>query len=944
MSQFSAPFHEHLSLSRLAARILLAAIATSGVALPQSDELRNTIQLNGPWQATHDPACVGFVQGWHSSPMNSGNWTALSIPGAFEANAAFAGKDGVFWLRTEFTVPARIAQNRRLRLQFERVLENCKVWVNGEEAGSHSGDSPFFLDITNQAVAGKNLLTMQVLDGSPGQGPLARRFAGIVGKPVVAETSAWTVERVGVRTVSVANSEIELSVRCENAMPAAAECDLKIEVLPLEGSTVLQNAALNFTIPASGHAETSVTLRVPALRPWSAESPNLFRVSARLLKSGVPMDASTVVAGLRAVDIQGPSLVVNGTTTRLRAAIDDGHEPVSLITPSDFLDPQRKVKMLKDAGFNAILTRGRQPMRALVDAADRLGMYLLEELDLASPAIEWMWSGLPFPANGGLPFHPQSPRTPTPTSMSVLRAQIERDANSPAVLWYSLADVPSAAIDEIRPLDRDNLFARERRTRGKNWYYSTSDSAKHLFLRPEFNVRAPLHDAARIRMLDLGDRTDFTMATVQTQRVVIDCKRALAGLGGGPTEESPVYAAAAEKIQSLLSGPFGSWFGGGDMLFDMAQIIQANTLRRCMEALRMNSRVGVAVVGYVNDAPEALGRGYFDIFGRPRKSMMAMVAANAAHRAILFPTRRAGEVPPESGSAQIIAIDVAPVFDDHNPFKIVTVEVGRPDKIFGQTVPNVPTRWPNVMRTDVSCGAGEGIYVVNPFWTELTKPEFQEVLLLGVAVKQHHISVEKYNSRPRRDIFVFGDTSDLWDEEHFLSLIDALETAKAGGTVIVAKSLAPDMATLALDLFPGIQLVPSIATLFAANAGPFFEGLPSRGLLGDPFNEIFSKYVIKPTPSIDRDAKVHAITVDEDGGLFGYSLIQIPYGKGQVVLTTLPIGELFFFDVVPRRILANIVEDLLKRPEVPAAIPDSAPDREEWRQKFQKARSSRATH
>lgn len=910
-------------------------LVISGMAAAQSDGLRNIIQITGPWEARYDADERGVVQGWHAMPSPSPGWTSVKMPGAVESTEAFAAKDGVFWLRTQFTIPARPAADRRLRLQFERVVASCKVWLNGEEAGEHSGDAPFFLDITNQADAGANLLTIQMRDSLVGQSSEISRHAGIAGSVFVADTAALTVEDLSVKTISTVTGEIEIAARCESTSPAPAECEIKFEVMAADSPKILTSAKITFQLGAGGSAEPIVRLQIPNAAAWSPSSPQLYRIAARLLQSGIPMDGALVRSGIRSADIRGSQLIINGNPMRLRAAIDDGYEPISFITPSPYLDTPRKVQLLKEAGFNAIITRGRQPMKALVDAADKTGIFIIEQLDIPLPGIEWVSAaGLPFHRGGGLAFFPQRSRRESPASLEILSQQIKRDRSAPSVLWYGIADARGSFIKNLRALDADNIFSRDRQTYGRNYYYSQSSSAARFYLRPEFDITQPLDDGTRLRILELGDRDDFTFATVHTPAAVNDWSRGIAGLGGETwTEDARAFSAAIAKLTlTMQSAP--QFFKDSAELIEQAQLLHAETARRAMEILRTNRRVAIATVGYVHDSPDRLGRGLFDIFGRAKAVHLSLRQANVLRRAILFAARRAGEVPLAGMAAASLDLDVSAIFDESPSFDIKVVEVATPDKLNGVSIPKVPTRYPGIFRTSMGCTRGVGTYVANPFWEDLKDPWLEEVKILGVAVQKNYITLEHAISRVQPHVVVFGNPSDLWEEEKFIEFIDIMETAKAGGTVIIAKSLSPSFAPVELGFFKNLQIVGSVG---AANAGAgdfAFEGLPGKGILRDPFNEIAPQYTIRPLGEAKSKAIGSSIAIDEDGGMLGYNLLQIPFGAGKIVVTTFPLSELNFYDVVPRKILANIVDEVMKSPAPASPIPEKAPDREAWRTRF----------
>ncbi|MFN0204818.1 MAG: sugar-binding domain-containing protein [Planctomycetota bacterium] len=919
-------------------------LVISGIASAQSDGLRNFIQITGPWEARYDAGERGFVEGWHAMPVNSPGWVSVKMPGAVESSEAFAGKDGIFWLRTQFTIPSKLAADRRLRLQFERVVETCKVWLNGEEVGEHAGDAPFFLDITNQAVVGANLLILQLRDSLSGATGEVPRHAGIVGPVSAVDTAAVTIEDLFVKTISTASGEIEITARCESSSPSPVECEVKFEVMADAAPKILASAKITFQLGAGGSAEPKVKLQIPNAAAWSPANPQLYRIAARLLQSGIPLDGALVRSGVRSVDIRGSQLIVNESTLRLRAVIDDGYEPISFISPSPFLDMPRKVQLLKEAGFNTIITRGRQPMKALVDAADKSGIFIIEQLEIPSPEMDWpSAAGLPFYTGlsnywAGLPFFPRRSNRETPASVEILNQQIKRDRSAPSVLWYGIADARGSFVKILRELDGDNIFSRDGKTSGRNYYYSPTSLARRYYLRPEFDITQPFDDATRLRILELGDRDDFTIATIHPPAAASDWSRGIAGLGGDTwTEDARAFSASLAKLTLTMQPASPRYFKDSAELIEQAQSLHAETSRRAMETLRANRRIAVAAVGYVHDSPGRLGRGLFDIFGRPKAAHAQLAKANVLRRAVLFPARRAGEAPQAGMPATSLDLEVSALSDESASFDIIAVEVATPDKLNGVSVPKIQTRYQGINRTSMGCTRGVGTYTANPIWKDLKDPWLEEVKIQGILVQKSYLTLNETVARPAPHVAIFGTPSDLWNEEEFIKFIDLMETAKAGGTVIIAKSLSPVFAPVALGLFPNLQIIGSRGALHAGAGDYAFEGLPGKGILRDPFNEIVPLYTIRPFGDANDPAKSSSIALDEDGGMLGYSLLQIPFGAGKVIVTTFPLSEFYFYDVAPRKILANLVDEALKTPAPAGPIPDKAPDRETWRKRFRES-------
>ena len=100
----------------------------------------------------------------------------------------------------------------------------------------------------------------------------------------------------------------------------------------------------------------------------------------RLHDESGPLDEASTHFGIRTVTadpIRG--LRINGETVKLRGGAI--HHDNGILGAADFADAaERRVRMLKAAGFNAVRSAHNPMSIALLDACDRLGMLVMDEL------------------------------------------------------------------------------------------------------------------------------------------------------------------------------------------------------------------------------------------------------------------------------------------------------------------------------------------------------------------------------------------------------------------------------------------------------------------------------------------------------------------------------------------------------------------------------------
>ena len=308
------------------------------------------------------------------------------------AQAYFPG--GAYVYEKTFAKP----EAEHVLLQFEGVYKNAKVFVNGQEAGGAAyGYIPFFVELDEYLQAGENTIRVECSNADQ---PDSRWYSGAgIYRPVWLWTGAKDSiepESVRISTVSYAPAKIKIEMK----KPA------KIEIL--DGETVV----------ATSEGET-VELEIPNAKLWSAETPNLYtcRVSTE-------NDTITETFGIRTVTWDNKGFYINGKSVLLRGGCvhsDNGILGAAVYDESEY----RRVKKLKEAGFNAIRASHNPCSRAMLEACDKLGMYLMDET--------WdMW----FNHKSKFDYAGQWREN----YQSDLLAMVRRDFNHPSVVLYSIGN------------------------------------------------------------------------------------------------------------------------------------------------------------------------------------------------------------------------------------------------------------------------------------------------------------------------------------------------------------------------------------------------------------------------------------------------------------------------------------------------------------------------
>ncbi|MCX5527734.1 DUF4981 domain-containing protein [Streptomyces bobili] len=130
--------------------------------------------------------------------------------------------------------------------------------------------------------------------------------------------------------------------------------------------------------------EARLRTRVPGVRTWNAETPELYGLTVRLHRAdGTVADTSRHRVGFRDVEIVGRDLLVNGERVFVRGVNRHDFHPLTGRTVS-YDDMRADLVLLKRFGFNAIRTAHYPNDPALYDLADEIGFYVVDEADIES--------------------------------------------------------------------------------------------------------------------------------------------------------------------------------------------------------------------------------------------------------------------------------------------------------------------------------------------------------------------------------------------------------------------------------------------------------------------------------------------------------------------------------------------------------------------------------
>lgn len=409
--------------------------------------------------------------------------------------------------KKKFFVPAEYKE-KRVTFEFESVYMNAMVYINGDFAGQHPyGYSNFYIKADRFLKYGEEneikVVAMNYKDARWYSG------AGIYRntKLVVGNLVHIALDGVKVTTPDVQNDRavVTVATTVENEGLHTQTVNVQTEIMDAEGNVVARE-----TSPMTTFAGESATLRqrVYVRQPqlWSVEEPNLYRCQTHITSSeGEILDEEMTTFGIRTLTLDADKgLSINGEAVKLRGACihhDNGVIGAATIDRAE----ERRVEILKQAGFNALRSSHHPMSKALLDACDRLGMLVMDE------SFD-MWTSTKMDHDYALHFSTWWEKD--------IEAMVNKNYNHPCVIMYTIGnEIPETgrAIDsvwgrrmaeKIRTLDNTRFI-----TNSINFMVSSLDDIIKMMKADQPNDSEGSSEGINTMMNNLGDHMAAIVAS-----------------------------------------------------------------------------------------------------------------------------------------------------------------------------------------------------------------------------------------------------------------------------------------------------------------------------------------------------------------------------------------------------------------------------------------------
>ena len=431
--------------------LLLTCLLLFGAAAPSAFSQRVTSSFDQDWRFLR-----GDVAGSEKPDFDDSDWRKLDVPHDWSIEGPVSEKNptgpgggfmpsGVSWYRKHFTL-SNDARNRSVFIEFDGVMSNSDVWINGVHLGMRPyGYVGFSYELTKHLNNGKDNVIAVRTDTA--KQPASRWYTGagiyrhvrLVRKDAV-HISQWGTF-VSIPRISSKDAVIRVVCEVTNQSRTPQRTSLEIDLIPpnrevlqLETDTNTESSIHTIEPGQSFIFTRELTIKNPVR--WDLDNPQLYQLIASVRVDGnKDVDDERIPFGIREFHFDPPTgFWLNGKNIKIRGACLH-HDGGAFGAAVPLAVWEHRLSELRKLGVNAIRTAHNPPAPEFLDLTDRMGFIVMDELFD-------QWTLAKNPHDYHLYFNEWSKID--------LRDTVLRDRNHPSVILYSagneIRDTPNAEL------------------------------------------------------------------------------------------------------------------------------------------------------------------------------------------------------------------------------------------------------------------------------------------------------------------------------------------------------------------------------------------------------------------------------------------------------------------------------------------------------------------
>jgi len=347
----------------------------------------------------------------------------------FNDGGANYGIDPVGSYVTYFT-PDADWLSRRTFLHFDGIYSAALVWLNGQYVGYTQGSNNVAeFDVSKFLRSGRNRLCVQVFRWSDGSYLECQDMFRMSG--IFRDVYIYNVPRAAMRDHTITskfydeyrNAELNVAVSFDNRDNLTQDKRVEVSLYNPQGDKVGEKTLTCAMLPM-GQTEANFNFRISNIKPWTAETPQLYTVRLRQFDAdGNEEMAFSTKYGFRDIKIEGSQVYINGKKVFFKGVNRHDSSPIHgrAVTIDEMLTD---VRLMKQNNVNTIRTSHYPNHSRMYAMYDYFGLYTMDEADLEDHANQSI----------------SDKESWIPAFVDRIDRMVKRDKNHPAVIFWSLGN------------------------------------------------------------------------------------------------------------------------------------------------------------------------------------------------------------------------------------------------------------------------------------------------------------------------------------------------------------------------------------------------------------------------------------------------------------------------------------------------------------------------
>jgi hypothetical protein len=379
------------------------------------------VSLNGNWSFKADYYDKGEQQHWFSTSLNDAEWDKMPVPGNWDLRNEYASYTGKAWYRRNFTTP-QYDSDKIVRLQFEAVGIDYKVWLNGELISTVVGGYfPNTINITDKLKSGQQNQLAVCVDNSFRSGAywswggIRRPVQLLINNPVY-------IDKTHIQAtpdLKKGTAEVAVTTIIHNSKLVSKKGVLEYE-LYYDGK-MIRKARQPIELSGANNQQSTfkIALAKKDVKLWHFDFPHLYTLRINLTENNKITHQISERFGIRKVEIANQKFLLNGEEIRAMGLnwVADDRLTGNTLPPDMFKQHIDNMKML---GVNLSRLSHVPLTKEIYDYLDEKGMMIIAEI----------------PAWGITPLaHPDNP-----IPFSWIKQMIHEAYNHPSIIGWCVGN------------------------------------------------------------------------------------------------------------------------------------------------------------------------------------------------------------------------------------------------------------------------------------------------------------------------------------------------------------------------------------------------------------------------------------------------------------------------------------------------------------------------